>query len=69
MVFNVCALDRALRVILGIALLSVLAVLDNPARWIGLIGLVPLVTGVIGWCPAYRLLGIDTCRIGSRRAA
>jgi hypothetical protein len=69
MVFNVCALDRALRVILGIALLSVLAVLDNPARWIGLIGLVPLVTGVIGWCPAYRLLGIDTCRIGSRRTA
>jgi hypothetical protein len=69
MVFNVCALDRALRVILGIALLGLLTVLDGATRWVGLIGLVPLITGAIGWCPAYRLLGIDTCRIGGRRVA
>jgi hypothetical protein len=36
--------------------------LNGDARWFGLIGLVPLLTGIVGNCPLYSLLGIDTCR-------
>jgi Protein of unknown function (DUF2892) len=65
---NVGAIDRALRIVLGIALLTLLFVLEGGARWLGLIGLVPLLTGIAGSCPAYRLLGIRTCRLDSQRA-
>jgi hypothetical protein len=51
--------DRALRVILGLVLLS-LVFLGPQTPW-GWIGLVPLATGLIGWCPLYTLLGIRTC--------
>lgn len=59
---NVGKLDRALRVILGIALIAGYF-LDTDAtyRWLYLIGIVPLVTGLIGSCPLYSLLGISTC--------
>ena len=53
--------DRAVRVIVGLALLS-LVFIGPKAQW-GWIGLVPLATGLIGWCPAYRLLGINTCGV------
>ena len=59
---NVCAADRVLRIVLGLVVLSLLLLLDGPVRWIGLFGLVPLLTGAIGWCPAYGLFGINTCR-------
>jgi hypothetical protein len=47
--------------------LSLLFVLESGARWPGLIGLVPLLTGIAGSCPAYRLFGIRTCRLESQR--
>ncbi|WP_370323407.1 YgaP family membrane protein [Salipiger bermudensis] len=56
---NEGTLDRALRVILGLVLLS-LVFLGPQTPW-GWIGLVPLATGLIGWCPLYILLGIRTC--------
>ncbi|GAA6147986.1 YgaP family membrane protein [Pseudooceanicola nitratireducens] len=56
---NEGTLDRALRVILGLVLLS-LVFLGPQTPW-GWIGLVPLATGLIGWCPLYTLLGIRTC--------
>jgi hypothetical protein len=65
---NVGTTDRVLRVILGLVLLSLLFVVEGGARWLGLIGLVPLLTGLAGSCPAYRLLGIRTCRTQSRAA-
>lgn len=51
--------DRALRVIVGLALLSLVFV--GPQTLWGLIGLVPLITGLIGICPVYSMLGIRTC--------
>jgi len=59
---NVGTVDRAIRIVAGLALLSLVFILEGNARWWGLIGLVPLVTGLIGWCGAYIPLGIDTCR-------
>lgn len=60
---NVGSIDRAIRVVAGIVLLS-LTVVGPKTMW-GLIGIVPLVTALVSWCPAYTLLGIRTCRTGS----
>lgn len=57
---NVGGADRAVRIILGIAILGAGAYYRN---WWGLIGLAPLVTGLIGKCGLYRILGINTCKI------
>lgn len=59
---NVGGVDRVLRIVVGLALLSLLFVLDGNNRWWGLIGLVLLGTGLMGWCPAYLPFGIKTCR-------
>lgn len=56
---NEGTIDRALRVIAGLVLLSLVFV--GPQTMWGLIGIVPLVTGLIGVCPVYSLLGIRTC--------
>ena len=58
---NVGTLDRLVRVVLGVGLLSLLFVLEGSARWVGLIGVVPLGTALIGYCPLYSMLGIRTC--------
>ncbi len=55
---NEGTLDRAIRVALGLALLALVDV--GPKSWIGLVGLVPLLTGIFGYCPLYRLVGIRT---------
>ena len=56
---NEGALDRGLRVVMGIGLLSLVFV--GPQTLWGLIGLVPLITGLFGSCPIYSLLGWRTC--------
>jgi hypothetical protein len=56
---NEGALDRAIRVILGLAVLS-LTVVGPRSLW-GLVGLVPLATGLVGYCPLYSVLGVRTC--------
>jgi hypothetical protein len=53
--------------VLGLALLSLLVILEGNARWLGLIGLVPLATAALGWCPAYLPFGISTC--GAKQGA
>ncbi|GLR66211.1 membrane protein [Acidocella aquatica] len=60
MMKNVGGIDRILRIMVGLALIAA-ALLHYVGLW-GYIGVVPLATGVIGWCPAYRLLGMKTCR-------
>jgi hypothetical protein len=56
---NVGGIDRIVRIAAGLALIA-WAVLGGPAwAWIGV---VPLATGVIGWCPAYLPFGIKTCK-------
>jgi hypothetical protein len=52
-------LDRALRIIAGLVLIS-LVFIGPQTPW-GWIGLVPLVTGLVGMCPIYSILGINTC--------
>lgn len=59
---NVGSVDRILRVVIGIGLLVLFFVLDAPLKYLGLIGLVPLATAALNWCPLYTLLGINTCR-------
>ncbi|MCC7151946.1 MAG: DUF2892 domain-containing protein [Rubrivivax sp.] len=56
---NIGGLDRLLRAAVGIVLIA-LTLSGTIGVW-GWLGLVPLVTAVIGWCPAYRLLGMNTC--------
>lgn len=56
---NVGTLDRGLRIVAGIALIA-LAATGSIGAW-GWIGVLPLATGLLGSCPAYSLLGIDTC--------
>lgn len=58
---NVGVADRSLRVIAGVVLIALVFV--GPQMPWGWIGLIPLATALIGWCPAYRLLGIRTCPI------
>ena len=58
---NVGMLDRGIRILVGLALLAVFFMADGPARWVGLVGLVPLGTAAAGWCPLYALLGLSTC--------
>ncbi len=61
MVKNVGSIDKVVRVIAGLILLSLLFIVEGNARWWGLLGIVPILTVVMGWCPAYALLGINTC--------
>jgi hypothetical protein len=58
---NVGGIDRALRIVLGIVILSLFFVLDQDKRWWALLGAVPLLTGLIGWCPAYLPFGASSC--------
>ncbi|MFZ7092217.1 MULTISPECIES: YgaP family membrane protein [Roseobacteraceae] len=56
---NEGTLDRILRVIVGLGLLAMVFV--GPQTAWGWIGLVPLLTGLVGYCPLYAVLGIKTC--------
>lgn len=58
---NENTMDRVIRILFGLTLLG-LAVLGPKSPW-GWIGVVPLATGIIGFCPLYRLVGISTCPI------
>jgi hypothetical protein len=57
---NVGGMDRVLRIVVGLALIGATAAGLLPI-W-GWIGIVPLATGLIGWCPAYLPFGFKTCR-------
>lgn len=59
---NVGSADRIVRILIGLGLLSLLLLLDAPMKYLGLIGIVPLATALLNWCPLYTLLGINTCR-------
>lgn len=61
---NVGSLDRLLRIVLGAALIALVFV--GPRTPFGWIGVVPLLTGLIGTCPLYSLLGLRTCPIDNR---
>lgn len=57
---NVGGIDRILRIVIGLALIA-LAATGTIGVW-GYIGVIPLVTGALGWCPVYLPFGIKTCK-------
>ena len=57
---NIHNIERIIRVIIGLALISLVFV--GPQTPWGWLGVIPLATGIIGWCPPYALLGISTCK-------
>ncbi|HEY0834755.1 MAG TPA: DUF2892 domain-containing protein [Azospirillum sp.] len=59
---NVGGVDRALRVVVGLILIALVFV--GPQTPWGWVGLVPLLTAIIGFCPAYTIFGIKTCKLG-----
>lgn len=59
MSLNVGSWDRVLRVVVGLVLIGLAA--TGTVGWWGWLGVVPLATGLFGFCPAYTLLGIKTC--------
>ena len=56
---NVGGIDRTLRIVIGLVLIGLAA--SSTVGWWGYLGVVPLLTGLIGWCPPYTLLGWNTC--------
>ena len=58
---NVGTIDRILRVVVGLVLISLVFV--GPQTPWGWIGVIPIATAAIGFCPAYRLFGIRTCKM------
>ncbi len=59
---NVGNAERIIRIIIGLALLSLVFILPGNARWWGLIGLVLIATALIRWCPGWAILGINTSK-------
>ncbi len=63
---NAGTIDRAIRVVLGVVLIALVFV--GPKSPWGLVGIVPLATGLLGFCPAYRLFGVNTCKLPEKSA-
>jgi uncharacterized membrane protein YfcA len=61
MIKNVGGLDRTIRIAVGLALIAAAAT-GTIGLW-GWVGVVPLLTGAMGWCPPYALLGLNTCSV------
>jgi hypothetical protein len=61
MTANVGSADRIIRIIVGIVLLAFAALYQGEWRWVGLIGIVPIATALMRFCPLYTVLGIRTC--------
>lgn len=60
---NIGNIERGVRVVAGLALVGLAA--TGTVGWWGWLGVVPLATGLVGWCPPYALLGINTCKTRS----
>jgi len=64
---NVGKADRFVRVVAGLAILSLFFFLEGGERYWGLVGLLPLATGLFRFCPAYSVFGISTFPTGKAR--
>lgn len=58
---NVGNIDRIIRIVTGLGMLSLILLLQGKERFWGLLGLIPLLTGIMGLCPFYALIGFKTC--------
>ncbi len=61
---NEGTIDRVVRIVLGLSLLALIVI--GPKTYWGLLGAVPLVTGLMGSCPLYSVLGLNTCPVKNR---
>jgi len=61
---NIGNIERGIRIAAGLILIALAA--TNTVGWWGWLGVVPLATGLLGWCPPYAMLGINTC--GTKKA-
>ena len=58
---NVGGIDRVVRIVAGLVLIALAA--TDTVGWWGWLGLVPLATGALGWCPPYAIFGFSTCAV------
>ena len=65
MKFNVGGVDRILRIVIGLVLIALAA--TNTVGWWGWLGVIPLLTGVVRFCPLYSLVGMNTCPMKARK--
>ena len=56
---NVGGIDRNFRIIVGIAIIAAGVVYES---WWGAVGLIPITTALLGWCPPYAILGMNSCK-------
>ncbi len=63
---NVGGIDKILRIIVGLGLIAIVFI--GPQTPWGWLGIVPLVTGLFGFCPLYTLIGLNTCPIKKKQA-
>jgi hypothetical protein len=61
MTANVGSIDRIARIVVGLLLMGLAA--GGTIGWWGWLGVVPLLTGLVGWCPPYAMLGLNTCKV------
>lgn len=66
---NVGSVDKIVRLVLALVFFSLYFVLDGNLRFLALIGLIPLLTGLVSWCPLYALLGLNTSAVKKIRKA
>ncbi|MBK9571901.1 MAG: DUF2892 domain-containing protein [Rhodoferax sp.] len=64
MTLNVGGIDRIARIVIGLVLLGLAA--TGTVGWWGWLGIVPLLTGAIGWCPPYAIFGFNTCAMKTK---
>ena len=64
MIKNIHQIERVIRIVGGAFLASM--AFWGPSNYWFLLGLIPLATGLMGWCPPYAILGINTCNIGKK---
>lgn len=60
---NIGTVDRIIRIVIGIALLAWAFGAFGPSNflWLGWLGVIPLATALVNWCPAYAIIGVKTC--------
>jgi len=63
---NVGTFERILRIVVGMLIFSLYFVLKGNIRFIGLVGLLPIITGSVGTCPMYAFLGVNTNKVRER---
>jgi len=67
---NVGSIDRVIRILIGLVLIAYAIPLGFPNtgwNWVGWIGIVPIITALVGNCPAYSILGVSTCTARGRK--